>query len=258
MYAILIWVDIKKGIILYNFELYEGKQKWQRIILTCIVFFFFFIILTVFLYSSGPHRRISIIAGLFYMCVLPLYLPFEKEYWSPSRLGGWTIGIEDLLLLFVCGSAPWAVVGTILRDRLETNLNWGVFLLRYSSLAFLGIGVFLLLLFLGWPAISSSIAAQLLISILVLSFRPDLWILAVISLLVWMPLYLLMLKVSYFLWPEFRTIWNLNGFWGITLYGLPIGEILWMVSGVWGYPVAIGYIVNANIRRGNIRSLKRS
>jgi hypothetical protein len=113
-------------------------------------------------------------------------------------------------------------------------------------------------LFLGWPAISSSIAAQLLISILVLSFRPDLWILAVISLIVWMPLYLLTLKVSYFLWPEFRTIWNLKGFWGRTLYDLPIGEILWMVSGVWGYPVAIGYIVGANISRDNIRNSQES
>mgnify|MGYP006287921107 CR=1 FL=1 len=219
--------------------------------LYCVLFLL--IILAIFLYGAGQHRRICIIVGLFYMFVLPLYLPFEEEYWQPNRLGGWILGIEDLMLLFVCGSAPWAVVAAILRDRLKTDLNWTTFFLRYGWLAFLGIGIFLLLLFLGWSAICSSITAQLLISILVLSFRPDLWMLGLISLLVWMPIYLSILKISYLLWPEFKTIWNLTGFWGNTLYGLPIGEILWMISGVWGYPVAIGYIVNANIRLGSIR-----
>ena len=196
---------------------------------------------------AGQHRKISVIAGLFYLCVLPLYLPFEEEYWSPKRVGSWIIGIEDVLLLFVLGSGQWAMVGAIMQNRLTTNLSWPIFLRRYAWLAFLGMGTFLSLWFAGLSAISASIIAQALISILVLILRPDLWPLAALGCALWMPLYMVNLKVSYLLWPGFETIWNHQNAWGHTLFGLPTGEILWVASGAAGYPVAIGYIVNARL-----------
>jgi hypothetical protein len=218
------------------------------------VVLFWFTTIGVFLYTSGPHRKISVIAGVCYTCVLPLYLPFEDEYWSPNRFGGWILGIEDVLLLFVFGSAPWALVGTILGNRLTTKLNWPTFIRRYTWLAILGIGAFITLLLMGWQAISASVISQVLIAIIVLVLRRDLWPLAVIGYVTWTSLYLINLKVSYWLWPDFQTIWNHQNLWGSTIFGIPVGEILWASSYAFGYPFAIGYIVDAQLVSSSVHN----
>lgn len=60
------------------------------------------------------HILLSVmIAGFILVPFAPLAVFHETTYWSPQRLGGSPIGVEDALYLFVSGSFAWALAGLV-------------------------------------------------------------------------------------------------------------------------------------------------
>ena len=196
---------------------------------------------------AGNQRKMMILAGLFYIVALLLYIPFEYEYWQPVRVGKWILSVEDVMLLFILGSVPWAVVSAVFRGKMRMSFKWEILLKRYVLMGLLAVCLFLLLWFLGMQAITASIIAQSIMSLLMLTFRFDLWPLAAAGLLIWPPVYLLMLKLTFWIFPDFRFVWNMQNFWCTPILGLPLGEILWSYSGAVGYVVALGYVFNVRL-----------
>ncbi|HBH87351.1 MAG TPA: hypothetical protein DDY17_07110, partial [Syntrophaceae bacterium] len=57
--------------------------------------------------------------------------------------------------------------------------------------------------------------------------------------------------VTFRLFPDFLTAWNLASQWGRPLYGVPIGEIVWSVVFGAVLPLLTGIVFNVEIIRNN-------
>lgn len=49
------------------------------------------------------YGRLTLLCGVAGIPCAALALIHEKSYWTPARLGGLPLGVEDLVFSFVCG-----------------------------------------------------------------------------------------------------------------------------------------------------------
>lgn len=156
-------------------------------------------------------------------------LYYLQDYWRPLLFTGWKIGIEDFLFgFFIAGIAAVfyeEVFGKRFAKRKtrKNNFLWLVIpLLALFTITFNG------LFFLGLNSIYASIIGFLLIALLMIIFRRDLWFDAVMSgLLVGTFMFVgyLILLLGF---PElFQRLWLLKNISGILVFNIPIEELLW-------------------------------
>ena len=189
-------------------------------------------------------RRIQIIGSLAALVMLPTYLVYEGYYWSPVRLGGLGLGIEDVLVLFVLGGTNATAAALPFRRTLSIDFQLRQFIGRAAALTLIYAVTLVLPWLLGADPLTSSIAANLIILVIMIILRQDLWPFALSGFLIFAPSYLIFLKTTLLIFPDFLFQWNLSAFWGTTIAGLPAGEIAWVFTiapaAPWGLAYCLG------------------
>ena len=176
------------------------------------------------------QARATILSGLIGLPAA-LFLPWlERVYWSPVRVGGRAVGVEDLLISFAVSALAWYVVALRFRSRLGPPVPVPVAFRRSLAPGATAIGAFLAGWAIGLDPMSALLAAYALVVAAFLLRRPSdtgiaLWGAGAFA-LAWFAL----VRVTFAAFPGFETQWSTEGVWGVAVAGVPFGEIAWAIA----------------------------
>lgn len=196
----------------------------------------------------GKPGELALVGGLMYVPLLPMFLIFEGQYWSPVRLGGWWLGIEDPICLFNLGFMPCLLAALPFRSTLCLAFQFPQILIRAAGFGCAAVAVFLAFWLTGTDPHTSTVAANCVMLILVLILRKDLWPIALSGFLIYGPFFYFWEKICFLVWPDFVCQWNQGIFWSLRITGVPIGEIGWGFSQGSFYPPYVAYCCNVRLR----------
>ncbi len=192
------------------------------------------------------QRRMMFISGAVLSAFSPLIGIFQEEYWSPQRLGGLVVGIEDYLLDFSIGSLLWLAMVWPFRERISFRLVPARFALRFFAFLSLGVGFVLVL---RWTAgigiMHACVYGQILLSLLIVRLQKELWVLPVAAAALFTPYMLALHYSAAWMIPEYFSMWDGPTLLGPRLFGLPVEEILWALT-FSSYTLLVAY--SADIR----------
>jgi hypothetical protein len=175
----------------------------------------------------------------------------EYNYWTPSRLGGVRIGIEDFLISYAVGVIPWYLVAILWKKRLRVRLQWTRAIRNFLMAAASCYVTYLIAVWTGMNPMTALIAVCVLMAFALLYLRPGNWPLALTGMITFPAVWFVVVAVTFRLFPDFLTAWNLASQWGRPLYGVPIGEIVWSVVFGAVLPLLTGIVFNVEIIRNN-------
>jgi hypothetical protein len=188
------------------------------------------------------YGRLSLLSGLVCIPYSILALLHNESYWKPVRLGGWPIGIEDLVFTFISGAMVWLLVARPYRRNLAMDHLLSLWGIRYISITLLFGGFGLFLGCAGVKSLENTLITCTLALAGLLILRRTLWPLAVRGVVLFLPIYILIVQVQFSIWPDYLLQWNLNGPLGLTIMGIPVGEFAWaaVFAAVW--PVYVAFV----------------
>jgi hypothetical protein len=197
------------------------------------------------IFLSRQHWRVMLLSGLFNAPCFPFLIFLEKEYWSPARFGGWMLGIEDVFCSFWVAALVWLMVALSWRNQIILNDQVRISWYRYRIICGISVILFLLWYVLGFGGMGSLLLACGAIAILLLIQNRKPWPLFIPGIFLYPVLYLMMLKIFFWIWPDFVKQWNPVSFWGAsTFLGIPHGEIAWaFIFGAY-WPLFIAYVLD--------------
>jgi hypothetical protein len=195
-----------------------------------------------------PQGNMIIVSGLLSTpCFFLLAVPPWNEYWNPVRVGGWVLGVEDVLCSFDVGALAWLAAGAPFGLATSSRICHGGFFKRYAVLGSLTAGLFTLLWLVGLEAMTSLIATCFVVGAFLFALRRDLRFLALSGLIGFPILYSLIVSFYFRIWPDFAFQWKTHNFWGRAILGLPAGEVAWAVVFGFFWPLFVGHVCNVRL-----------
>ncbi len=197
--------------------------------------------------SRAEHRRIAIRLGLM---MLPNFLYsalVEQDYWNPRRLGGWILGVEDLLCSFDVGAAAFLPAVLVFGSRLDVPAGGVPNRGRIGLVVAVSTFLWLSQLWMGHSSMGTLIVTQSVLGLALVARRPDLWPLSVAGSAGFLFLYGTSVKAIFWAWPEFVTCWRSEWPWGELVYGLPLGELAWAASFGFFWPLFAGFVFDLRL-----------
>src|ERR1017187_10110648 len=197
---------------------------------------------------SASHRRLVIRLGL---VLIPscLFSPFLfRDYWDQVRIGGWAMGVEDVICSFnvgATGSLPFVFLyrhNLIFADQRQPALK------RFLMWVLLGHCAFCLLWTTSGSSIGSLILTQSLAAIPLLFLRADLWRISLVNGAAFPLLYCALIKAFFFIWPSFVSCWRSTPPWVRLLCGVPLGEIVYAISLGLVWPLFAGFVFGFRVK----------
>jgi hypothetical protein len=177
-----------------------------------------------------------------------LFLYFlEGNYWTPGRIGGLRLGVEDFLISYAVAAMVWYLVALVWGRRLRLQLYWPSVLRRYLMAAIGCDLTYLTMVWVGVDPMTSLLLTCLLASIALWWLRRSNWPLAVTGVVAFTLVWFSVVAITFWLLPDFVLKWNLTGEWGQHVFGVPAGEIVWaLVFGVF-WPLFTGFVFDVSI-----------
>ncbi len=206
---------------------------------------------------AGPHRRPALWAGLVMVALLPASL-LHGDYWHPPRIGGWALGIEDILCAFSLGAGAYLAAAAWL-PRPQRPVTARLFTRRL--LVFLAPYAVLTLAFhaLGSGSVEAAIGAQAAMIVTGLAWNRTLRRPMLLATAAYVPYYLLILLAGHWATGDFLACWDGRSLWPGRLGPMPVQEITWVVCFVPAWTAACGYALAGRGPATAMRScLKRS
>lgn len=205
------------------------------------------LLLVVRLLPSSVHRRLVISLGLIMMPSFLFSPVLTPDYWSPVRVGGWTVGIEDALCSFNVGASAFLPAAFLFRDRLVPSRQSVPRIGHFLAAIAVGQALYFLLWFAGVSSMSALILTQSVAVVLLLLLCPHLWQFCLGNGVAFTLSYCAFLKVLFLIWPNFLACWRTAPPWGALLFGIPFGEVAGAASfGVFWFLFA-GYIFDLRV-----------
>ena len=166
---------------------------------------------------------------------------FVKDYWRPETVTGWPVSIEDFLFGFLVGGIASVIYEELFGRRHANRKNrkhhWSWFIVPTLALFLISFGTLFSILKL--TSMYAAVTGYLLVAGVIIYWRHDLWRDSVISgLIAGVAMFLgYMIFLSFY--PDaIHRWWLLNNISGISLYGVPIEELIW----AFGWGMVIGPI----------------
>ncbi len=179
------------------------------------------------LVSFPKKRRLMILSGLLAVPFCLYEFVFIPEYWSPSMVGGWKLGPEDMLFSFSTGGIAWIFTAFGLRNDFTINWQSRRFIRRFFFFSLLGVGMTLILWGIGLR-IMTAVLLCIAAGLGVLLWRsPHLPLSGFAGAAGFAVFYSLILAGMFALSPGFSTHWNPLHLSGVTVIGIPAEEFLW-------------------------------
>jgi hypothetical protein len=189
-----------------------------------------------------------IVGGLLHLPLFPFALIYNREYWSPVRLGGGLLGIEDALFAFLVGAAAWLFGTWRFRSRLELTYRWPLFLVRYGGMVLFTTSLIIFFWSSGLGIMTASVIAGVISVATILGLKRDLWPIALSGAagftLLYCGTFLLILRIC----PSFACQWNGQNLWGTLVLGLPLDEVAWSCSFGALWPSILAYAFKGRLK----------
>jgi len=207
--------------------------------------------LALMLVVCRPHQRtLAVLSGL-------LTAPFGftsvlvvPAYWQPRRVFEFLeTGIEDLLFSFAVGAVVWLCASWRWSDRLSVRTSAVGVLPTYVAVSALGLAIALAGVGMGLDPMTSVIASFGIGLIACLRGRPGWWRLAAAGCGGFTVLYVVLVKATLTAMPAFLAQWTPSGRWGLTVLGVPAGEIAWASSFGAFWPVFLARTFGVRLRQ---------
>lgn len=179
--------------------------------------------------------RVAFWSGLGCLPCGLLALMHNGEYWSPVRLGGAPLGIEDFIFSFEAGAGAWLAAAWPLRRRLAGAASDGRVLLWGGAAGAASWGLWRA----GAEVMISTLAGTLGLLVVLLARRFRLWPLALTGMAVFTPVYFAVVRIQFAFWPDYILAWNPAGPWAAPVWGIPLGEIVWGPAFAALWPVVV-------------------
>ncbi len=210
---------------------------------------FFLLAIVVSLVRPENYRRLSLWSGLACLPCSILALIHNESYWNPIRLGNWPIGIEDLVFTFAAGTMGWLLAAWPFRYRLSINIRLSLWVRRAGFTGMIFGGLCLLLWQAGINGLENTLLAGILILPVLLLRKPALWSLAGSGILLYLPIYALIVKIQLLIWPDYIQQWTLIGPFGIIFLGVPVGELVYALVFAAVWPVYMAFVCDVYIEK---------
>lgn len=190
-------------------------------------------------------RRLALLSGLLQAPLGFLSVFFVPDYWAPARLFAFGAGPEDLLFSFSAGGLVWFIASSSSSHRLEVEIAAGRILRRYAAFALPGVAAGALLWWSGVGPMHATFAVGA-VAVAILARRQR-WALplSAAGAVGFALLYAAVLKGAYLLWPAFPEQWSTAGAWGLSVWGLPLEEIVWAAGGGAAWPLFMAELTGA-------------
>lgn len=201
---------------------------------------------------SSAQRRITLLSGLIGFPAGLLAPSFEDAYWSPQRLGGGAVGLEDLVVSFAAAAVAWYLVAVRFQHGMGgAHYAWPVMMGRVLRVGGGTVGTFLVLDRVVGDPMSAALLCCCLATLALLSFGTAT---VDVDMVVWGAVafaatWFVFVRIVFALSPLGIEQWSVAGPWGMPLAGVPVGEIAW--AGAFGaywaafVPYVLGVTLNA-------------
>jgi hypothetical protein len=171
---------------------------------------------------------------------------FVPNYWNPVRIASFLAGPEDLIFSFSNGIVVWAIAVVPLRGEISIRMNFRRMIKRSVLLSLLSFFITMSLWFLGLKimmavSVSLSTTIALLFFWLCRNFR----IMCIYGAIGFTLFYGILTSLSFLFFPHFLEQWNLANLTGISIFNVPIEEIIWAFGFGAYWPLYIAYILDA-------------
>jgi hypothetical protein len=210
---------------------------------------FLFLFSLVLILSLPRHRKILIFSGLFSLPFSLFSIAFVPEYWNPEKIGGWIVGIEDLLFSFATGCIAWGIYCLISKKECRFNFSFFSILKRYMIVTNLCIlaGIFLWLA--DIPIMTATIIIILIVGVILFYYHKNLWFSILLGAIGFTIFYAIIISLFYKFWPLIFFQWSTGCLSGMVILGIPIEEIIWafVFGAVW--PMFIIFIGDIKVNR---------
>lgn len=187
-------------------------------------------------------------------CTAVLFVP---EYWKPIRITQLSVGIEDIIFSFATGGIVWIIVSFSVGRNFSYNMALGTVIKRYLILMALAISlIYLLFRSTQWGVMAEALVGIIIIGlILLVRFRFKSWRIAIAGSLLFSLYYFIIMGFILKLFPLMRMYWNNNNLWGISVFKVPLEEIVWafVYGTVW--PLAMAYVFDLNIPKRGLKKV---
>ncbi|MCX6620163.1 MAG: hypothetical protein NTY38_03625 [Acidobacteria bacterium] len=191
----------------------------------------------------GRRRQLTRLALKSGLACLPcsVLAPIHEGYWLPVRLGGSSIGIEDLIFTFTTGAVVWLCAAWPYRRelRVPSRLSAGGLVKRILLWGLLSDLVLAALWLGGLDPMSATLLAAVPLLAILLARRRHLWAFACAGLACFVPFYFAAVRLQFAIFPDYSRQWNSEGPWAAQLLEVPLGEIAWAAAFAVLWPVVI-------------------
>lgn len=208
----------------------------------------FIILVIIIRYRHQDYHRVSLLSGLVCLPGSVLGLLHNGTYWNPVRLGGMNLGIEDFMFTFIIGVLTWLCAAFPYRKKITFSFNFNTWIFRFSVIILLFFMISGILWTINMKSLENSLISLFLAFFLLPFIFQKNMKLAISGLLSFIPVYLTIVKVQYFIWPGYIHQWNSTGFLGGEFAGLPSGEIWTAFVLSISCPIFIAYTFNIKIQ----------
>lgn len=192
--------------------------------------------------SFPAHRKHMVFSGLLSIPFCFLEFAFIPEYWTPYQFSGFPVSPSDLLFSFSTGGIAWPIAAGF-RDRpFQLIYKPSQFARRYVISSIVGVGFILCLRLLGIRIMVASligIFVGLMILMGVFKQKTPRLSRGAIGFGLF---YVLVMKLSYFAWPDFKFQWRHESLWDFQPWEIPLEEILWAIGFGAVWPRFIAYV----------------
>ncbi|MBI4873509.1 MAG: hypothetical protein HY822_02625 [Acidobacteria bacterium] len=201
--------------------------------------------LLLFRMRRSEYCRLALGSGVACLPCGLLAAMHNGEYWSPVRLGGFPIGIEDFIFTFTAGAAAWLAAAGPHRRRIVAGSGLDRRVLLWGAVsAACGWALWRV----GFDCMTSTLAAAGGLLLLLVARRIRLWPLALTGVAVFVPFYVAVVRIQFAFWPDYVLAWNQAGPWAARIWGIPAGEIAWAVSFAALWPMVVASALNVEVK----------
>ena len=194
--------------------------------------------------TSRRHRKAIFFSALAGIPPAMFSPAFEGRYWSPRRLLGGGLGIEDFLCGFMVSGMLWWAICLIPRfGRME--LDFSRFWSRYWLVALPAIAASNGAYFADADGLTLALIGPAVAAAILVFLAPSLWRFSAAGLAAFLALWWINLKLYFMAWPHFPGSWNQGVWFGRSVAGVPVGELLWAVAFGACWPAFMAWCMDA-------------
>lgn len=194
------------------------------------------------IYFLPRERSAILLSSLLSVPAAACEILFIPEYWQPTRISGFIIGMEDIIFSFATGGIVWIIISVRFKKNITYNLCSRTIIKRYLGLVLLGLTlIFVSHWFLKFGVMNEALLGILLMGlILLVKLRFKAWRMAGFGSFLFAGYYFIILNLVILLFPEFVLDWNSSNLWSIFALKAPLEEIAWafVFGGVWSLGMA--------------------